>query len=253
MGKLYSPRGVFRDSSGSWLERWERLPMDERVDMVRIVPGAQVHGSEPAPVVEIYVEPRFKQSGLSGDMWRTNAVIRFRGDGPWSSDAHLRSGMMDAMSSVFAPLVGNSTDRAAMFSKSPAVCVEFWYKGVLMTAFRRASMLIAVAMLKWDWVEFTDHYSGSPERSEAEARACMQPGCLADADTVVRLKELSGPMTEGRIGVRQFCSRHARRGDCCLVDRDSSYVPVVSPKGGRKQLRPQTFRESMEPFLAARR
>jgi hypothetical protein len=67
-----------------------------------------------------------------------------------------------------------------------------------------------------------------------ENTACFQVGCDRTATKWFALKrqtsargELLDPGNVYSVAYRQFCDRHAHRGDCSIEDCDTNYVPII--------------------------
>ncbi len=137
--------------------------------------------------VTIKIIPRYKTSGMSGDEWRQSIFIVAK------------------------------------------------FKGVTVFERRAGKMEYALAMLYAFKAEAFDN--GLPDGVLAqEEKCCDQPSCANKATNVYAMKKIHGDgnsisadameSSHGRGYYRQFCNRHAQRGDCCLDDTDSNYIPL---------------------------
>lgn len=111
------------------------------------------------------------------------------------------------------------------------VQVDFYFKGekVHETGFR--DMQAALMMTGAEWMKAT---SPIPMRViEIERAKCDQASCANDAVGKYLLKRETSdrgdyidPATIYGRSYRQFCKRHAQRGDCSREDSDSNYEPI---------------------------
>ena len=139
--------------------------------------------------IRITTIPRYKTSGLSGDEWRTSALV------------------------------------------------EFFRKGeVLFKDQRLANLETAVSFLGYLWIKAGEELFGSNYDT-----LCCQPGCSEVAIVIYRLKKTY--CNEGHESTppfptfRQFCKRHALRGECGLEDADNNYdlIEGEQPQGFRAE------------------
>lgn len=138
--------------------------------------------------IEIRTEPRYKQSELSGDEWRERACASFYNDAKY--------------------------DDAAIYK-----LYQCEVKDLLTSS--------AVDENPWEY---------SPPTADDR---CDQEGCSQEAEITLKLKnhvctrcsatreadELLRPDLQ-TIYYRQFCNRHARRGDCGINDCDDNYIRI---------------------------
>lgn len=135
--------------------------------------------------VRIFTTPRYKQSDLSGDEWRISATV------------------------------------------------EFLRNGVVKDTFRARNVETALTMASGEWLHACDDGKGY---FASEGVYCDQEGCRAVATVFLHRSThwCSGcglsrpairPMLDNKvvIDIRQFCSKHATRGDCGLDDADRNY------------------------------
>lgn len=135
--------------------------------------------------VRIFTVPRYKQSGLSGDEWRISATV------------------------------------------------EFLRNGVVKHEFGTRNVETALAMASGERLRACDDGKGY---FASEGAYCDQEGCRETATVFLQRKMhwcshcgLSRPATRLTlddkviIDIRQFCTKHATRGDCGLDDADSNY------------------------------
>lgn len=109
---------------------------------------------------------------------------------------------------------------------------EFWRKGELVHSVGHGNMLTAAGMLYADFTLATDaglgYYAG-------ERDICDQEGCQQKAEVFYALKAEycreghKTPCTPNNTRYRQFCKRHAVRGDCGLEDSDDNYIVIGDP------------------------
>lgn len=110
-----------------------------------------------------------------------------------------------------------------------SVLVEFSFKGEVVHSFGARDMASAILLLGQKWIEAQEPI---PNRViEVERERCDQPGCPDFATVqmeVVRLAADDGSWLDAKerhgTPYRQFCDRHANRGDCSREDRDENYV-----------------------------
>lgn len=137
--------------------------------------------------VDIRIIPRYKTSGLSGDEWRQSVRVTAKFKGVTVFEKTVR-GMETACGMVYAFKIHASDE-------------------------------------------------GIPEQVlQREGECCDQPSCCNPATNFYMLKKRHSPGNHfaksawkpGYRGYyRQFCNRHAQRGDCCLNDADQNYVPII--------------------------
>ena len=137
--------------------------------------------------VLIGVKPRYKTSGLSGDEWRQSVSIVAK------------------------------------------------FKGVTVFEKTVRDIEVALGMLYAFKIEACDE--GIPDAVlKREKECCDQPSCSNRARNFYLLKkrhsqgnrfEKDALAVDDQGHYRQFCNRHARRGDCCLNDTDANYIPVI--------------------------
>ena len=108
--------------------------------------------------------------------------------------------------------------------------VQILRKGVVLAEQRFSKVDVAARWLVWGLVsDDTDLW-----QPDLPPDLCSQPGCPDTAITVYRIKTLyekNGSRSEHQLDdqTRQFCGRHAERGDSDLEDRDANYEVLSGP------------------------
>jgi hypothetical protein len=135
---------------------------------------------EPYDEIVLKVVPRYKTSGMSGDMWRTSTVITFK------------------------------------------------FKGVVIDSTAVRDMDCAIMLLGYEHISRTEPIGD--EVIDLERGLCDQPSCCKPATNKYLLKricskcgDLLDPNDRTMQYFRQFCDRHAKRGDCSREDCDANY------------------------------
>lgn len=111
------------------------------------------------------------------------------------------------------------------------VQVDFFFKGEKVHEKEFRDMQTALMMVGAAWVKAQEPI---PMRViEIESTKCDQPSCAADAVVKYLLKvetsdrgDYLDPAHRYGRKYRQFCKRHARRGDCSREDADKNYERV---------------------------
>ena len=109
--------------------------------------------------------------------------------------------------------------------------VQILRKGIVLTERGFSKIDYAVRWLAWGLVDDeTDLW-----KPDFPSDLCSQPGCPDDAITGYAIKvqyEKNGSRSEYQpkeLDTRQFCARHAERGDSDMEDRDSNYEVLWGP------------------------
>lgn len=112
------------------------------------------------------------------------------------------------------------------------IAIRFYFKGEVVHEEQSNNMRNAILMLGHHWVTAQEPI---PERIiELENTKCMQPSCPEDAVGKYRIKkefsdrgeEIAEDENRGFVYFRQFCAKHAMRGDCGRDDSDKNYEPI---------------------------
>lgn len=161
----------------------------------------RLHSDEWVDEVRITTVPRFKESDLSGDEWRTSARVEF-----------LRKGVVVAHES---------------------------YHDIHAALAYIARHAVGTAPASWKDSEYGEH-GLTPAEHAAQVRhldeaLCAQPGC--PEEWVNEYSQTRGTEVRGASVVepsryhdvhRRFCARHSHRGDSNLDDMDDNYVLTVT-------------------------
>ncbi len=145
--------------------------------------------------VEMKIVPRFKQSGMSGDEWRTSGFTRLFHKGILLYE---RSYLTLADAAKHLPWLVTVVGEELLFSDDEELN-------------KRHDVLV-----------------------DSKGKKCMQAGCSNDATHVFQIKELftkrgqklDASENERFVSLRAFCEEHAVRGDCDLEDNDDNYLLV---------------------------
>lgn len=137
--------------------------------------------------ITLEVVPRYKTSGLSGDEWRQHVEIKF------------------------------------------------WFKGVQVANDGYSDMESAIMFLGSRLIQHREGQAVDEKQAQARiALLCDQPSCANVATTKYRLKRetasdghyLADEEMKYHEAYRQFCSVHAKRGDCSREDSDDNYEVI---------------------------
>jgi hypothetical protein len=166
-----------RDVHGK-LTEFKQHPDDELVDRV-----------------EMKIVPRFKQSGMSGDEWRTSGQTR-------------------------------------MFHKGMLLYERAYL--TLADAAKHLPWLVTVVGEELLFSDDTELNKRHDALVDSKGKKCMQAGCSKDATHVFQINELfserghklDATENERFVSLRAFCDEHAERGDCDREDCDDNYLLV---------------------------
>ena len=127
--------------------------------------------------------------------------------------------------------------------------VQFKRKGIVLAEKRLSDIAEATRWLAWGWVDdLGPAWEGRV--NDFQTDLCSQPGCPGQAVTVYRIKTLynkDGTRAERQWDdqTRQFCARHAERGDCDLEDSDANYEVLSGPGPLGARQEPEDVSESV--------
>lgn len=210
-------------NKGGLIMRYKRHHDDEWFDEIRLIMGSD-------PILRIITRPRYKTSDLSGDEWRTSAVVQVaRGDGHWEDFDRYQNlkaatlGLYPAFYTSHPELHDLPISAISFLRKDQEV---YWstHDG------QPQEFLVTAGHLPWAFVLACE--AGTYSR-ELEEPFCFQPGCPNEAVSTYQLKyeychwgHKEIPDTER---YRRFCLLHLRRGDAGLEDADDNYVVIDGP------------------------
>lgn len=150
--------------------------------------------------VRIITVPRYKTSGLSGDEWRTSAVIQFFRKGVLKHEASYTTMEYAVQALPHEWLKAYCEGGKAFFGGEGDFCDQEGCK---------EKAVVTYALKK--------QYCRTCGKDEP----AVFPG-------------LKGTES-GKRYIRRFCLRHAKRGDCALEDADSNYEVIEAPDGFDKE------------------
>ena len=182
------------------------------------------------------IVPRFKTSGLSGDEWRTSAVLKLLRDGTKDSILERRFGRMHKDLAAYSPhFIYQSAFH--LFGERDAIFVTK-RKGVVLT--EQKFMFFGDAAMGMGWHIVTAN-EGAPGvdyhhlTNEEERARCQQVGCAEPPVNVYQYKKLMygedrrcfmEPQYDFEGQFTWYCRRHTTRGDCGFEDADENLVLV---------------------------
>lgn len=227
------------------MKTWSRHRADTGVDEIHFVGGEglpQTYEQASARAFcRIGLVERYKTSDLSGDEWRfsTEMCLRERPNQPWvqTSTGYLSLG--DYARAMYPELYADfQKGKNPWTNRCMVAAVTFSWKGMGVYSASYdgdpVPFLVACGHLSWGLILAGEEGRHYPEALET---LCCQPACRQPHTTVYRIKKDRCPSCaqerNSRVyagGLRGFCSKHARRGDCGLGDSDSNYT-VVSGHG----------------------
>lgn len=182
--------------------------------------------------IRIETRFRYKTSGMSGDEWRTSAMIQLRrleGAEFTDFDGSYRD-LNTAAQALYPGLFGHPE-----LNHLSCTHIDFFKKGVqvyrAMYDGKAIPLLAAAGHLPWGIIKAEEDAAGSWPKTED---FCFQAGCSEPPVVTYGLKKQfcrEGHETPGEreffgLCARKFCARHAKRGDCGLEDADDNYFVV---------------------------
>lgn len=190
--------------------------------------------------LRVYIVPRYKTSGMSGDEWRISAVLDvFAGPSIGEPDFTWRSHRMRTLLQ-YAPHHLYANVRHLFDCKNAVLIVQ--RKGIELM--RQSFPTFGDAAIGMAW-HITIANEGSREvewyhlSNDEERARCQQVGCSEPPKNVYRLKKLQIVPSESDMRAPRydfegqftwFCSRHTERGDCGMEDADDN-LELVSGSG----------------------
>lgn len=197
-----------------------------------------------------HVVPRYKTSGLSGDEWRTSAVLEVKRDG--YDEPHVRRsfGRMHRDLAAYGPHF--IYQNAFPLLGEPDAVFIVKRKGILLTTRKFPTFGDAAMGMGWHIVTANEGEEGVEwhHLTDEEERAhCQQVGCSDTPVNVYRLKKLMEGQDRRCFLEPQYdfvgqyvwyCARHTTRGDCGFEDADTNLELVQGDGKGRPRARDES-------------
>jgi hypothetical protein len=116
--------------------------------------------------------------------------------------------------------------------------IQLFFKGILVKTEGARDMNAAIMLLGWYKLCGKDPYAGIPiEVQDQEKLCCDNIHCANPATKWFTLKRETSARGEwlekedgASVSYRQFCDRHAHRGDCSREDADDNYTAIPKPE-----------------------
>jgi hypothetical protein len=182
--------------------------------------------------LHLFVRPRFKTSGLSGDEWRVAGVMVFTDCNGTVLFERSFGTINRAME--YTPHFAWTKARSILELGSCDLVVQ--RKGHTLWTHHFNAFADAVFGLSWHVVNANESdRSWKQLDKKIEQTLCCQPGCSNPQTMVYLLKKFQAhrgssdmvdPKYDWEPRHRWFCERHAHRGDASLEDCDSNYDVV---------------------------
>lgn len=200
---------------------WGRHHDDDWIDEVQLV--------GPALQIRAVTRERYKTSGMSGDEWRFSTLWQHRT--PSAEWEDYDGGYRDLQAACARLYPGLYTSHPDWHS-AEITHVDFLRKGsiVYRSTYEGEPRPLLVIAGHMPWALIQARENCSPDQNEA---LCQQPGCVAEACSVYRLKKeycrQGHPSDPFWPTLLRFCVKHLRRGDCGLEDADANYEVLHGP------------------------
>lgn len=199
---------------------------DNYIDEIKI---EKILGS--VMLTHIYLQERYKTSGLSGNEWRFNAVLEIF-DRINQNVFHTTFHSIDA-AREYSPFFF-LTKGKYLFDMGP-VYLKCFRKGQLLWQKEFENFQLAAIGMNWNITigsETDPEYKHLPD--SIERSFCQQPGCQKSPSVFYRYKkrQINNHRDDCVIDFEYdfsaqhiwFCDKHSTRGDCGLEDADDNYL-----------------------------